>query len=65
MPGQRRLGRSGGSAHAVAAEQNAAAFERGTSSAVGEESEVPDTNQAAGQNMQQEAAAGTRGRKRS
>ncbi len=38
------------------AEQNAAAFERSTSSAVGEESEVADANQAAGQNVKQEAA---------
>ena len=38
------------------AEQNAAAFERSTSSAVGEESEVTDADQAAGQNMKQEAA---------
>jgi len=38
------------------AEQNAAAFERCTSSAVGEESEMTDAHQATGQNLQQEAA---------
>ena len=38
------------------AEQSAAAFERSTPSAVGEESEVADANQAAGQNVKQEAA---------
>ena len=38
------------------AEQNAAAFERGTSPTVGEESEVADADQSAGQNMKQEAA---------
>ena len=38
------------------AEQNAAAFERSTSPAVGEESEVADANQPARQNMKQEAA---------
>jgi len=34
------------------AEQHAAAFERDTPSAVGEESEVTDAHQATGQNMQ-------------
>ncbi len=38
------------------AEQRAAAFERSTPSAVGEEAEVSDANQAAGQNVKQEAA---------
>ena len=38
------------------AEQSAATFERSTASAVGEESEVSDTHQTAGQNVQQEAA---------
>ena len=37
-------------------EQCVASFERGTPSAVGEESEVADANQAAGQNVKQEAA---------
>ena len=37
-------------------EQKAAAFERSTTSAVGKETEVPNANQAAGQNVQQEAA---------
>ncbi len=54
--GQRRLGGSGGSAACRYAEQSAATFERSTSSAVGEESEVADAHQAAGQNMKQEAA---------
>ena len=44
------------SAQCDCAEQSAAAFERSTSSAVGEESEVADANQAAGQNVKQEAA---------
>ena len=38
------------------AEQSAAAFERSTSSTVGEESEVSDANQALGQNVDEEAA---------
>jgi hypothetical protein len=38
------------------AEQNAAAFERITSSAVGEEPEVSNANQALGQNVNEEAA---------
>ena len=37
-------------------QQSAASFERSTPSAVGEEAEVPDANQAAGQDVQQEAA---------
>ena len=37
-------------------EQKAAALERSTTSAVGKETEVPNANQAAGQNVQQEAA---------
>lgn len=37
-------------------DQSSTAFERNTPSAVGEESEVTDANQAAGQDMQQEAA---------
>jgi len=38
------------------AEQLAATLQRGTPSAVGKESEVADANQAAGQNVKQEAA---------
>jgi len=38
------------------AEKRAAAFEFSTTSAVGEETEVADAHQAAGQNVQQEAA---------
>src|SRR6266702_2170188 len=41
---------------ALHAEQSAATFERSTPSAVGEESEVSDANQAAGQDVKQEAA---------
>jgi len=37
-------------------EQSAAAFERGTSSTVGEESEVSDANQPLGQDVDEEAA---------
>ena len=54
--GQRRLGGSGGSMRAVVPSRLAATFERSTPSAVGEESEVADANQAAGQDVQQEAA---------
>ena len=48
-----RLGRIAGGGHA---EQFAAAFQGGTPSAVGEESEVPDADKATGQDVKQEAA---------
>ena len=57
MPEQAGQGRLVGSGRIGAgsyAEQSAAAFERSTPSAVGEESKVADANQAAGQDMQQE-----------
>jgi hypothetical protein len=44
------------------AEQSAAAFERIAPSAVGEESEVPDADQAAGQDVKEEAAQELMGR---
>jgi len=47
------MGRIDASRHA---EQSAAAFKRRTPSAVGEESEVSDANQAGGQDVKQEAA---------
>ena len=47
------------------AEQNAAAFERSTSPAVGEESEVADANQSAEAEHEAGSGAGTHGRKRS
>ena len=47
------LGRIGACRHA---EQRAATFERSTPSAVGEESEVADAHQSAGQNVKQETA---------
>jgi uncharacterized iron-regulated protein len=53
------FGRIGAGRHA---EQRAAAFERSTPSAVGEESEMANANQAAGQNMQQEATQELMGR---
>jgi len=43
------------------AEQHATTFKHSTSSAVGKESEVTNAHQAAGQNMQQEAAQELRG----
>jgi hypothetical protein len=46
------LGRIGADRHA---EQCAATLERSTPSAVGEESEVADANQATGQDVKQEA----------
>jgi hypothetical protein len=51
-----QAGRRGWIGARCCAEQNAAAFERSTSSAVSEEPEVSNANQALGQNVDEEAA---------
>ena len=54
--GQRRAGWFGRIDGCRRAEQSAATFERSIPSAVGEEAEVADADQAAGQNVKQESA---------
>jgi len=57
--GQRRLGVSGGSTHFAHRAERGSGRAHSAASAVGEESEVADANQAAGQDVKQETAQGT------